>query len=92
MKWEFTGGEGGVGKSLRTNTVDEKAHVTLSTQNSMTRSCAHENMVGWEGVRLEMENTDKGPHRKDFTQQMQGKATPGTWKSFGRGVPSNLAR
>lgn len=64
----------------------------LSTQNSMTRSCVRENMVGWEGVRLKMENTDEGPHMKDFTEQVQERAAPGAWKAFARGVPVKLGQ
>lgn len=56
----------------------------------MTRSYVHQSMVGWEGVRLDMENTYEGPLMKDFTQQVQGRATPGAWKSFARGVPIKL--
>lgn len=33
----------------------------------MTRSCVHENMVGWDRVRLEMKNTDEGPHTGLYT-------------------------
>lgn len=49
----------------------------------MTRSCVHENM--WEGRRLAMENTDK----EDFTYKYK-EATPGAWKSTGRGGPVKL--
>jgi len=51
-------------------------------------------MVGWDGMGRSgaMDNTDKGPHMKDFTQQVQGRPP----LVFGNPLPeesqSNLAR